>query len=512
MKKIISNTTHIILLSLILTMSSCKQEKRTYPVATAAGSVATSEELILTDDQPRPLTPPEKEIKRPSPTMHVPTVNNQKSEFYKRVDLINIDPNFPSGGAVFYLQPDSAEASFVRCNSFLVGKNLLLTNAHCIESLKDQQCSEKVMIKVRTNDGTKITGCRKIVYASPYEKDNSKIPDFALLELTDSIENAKIYNIAREGIAPEKKYTIHALDYYDQTGGIVEAKYNKKECKALYHSYTLFFHDAPLPDRPQSDDFKRIGRSLIINFQPFDSESKCDTRKGNSGSMITNDRDEVVAILSSHTIIEESINLKDKILTAYEEQKTLNKRTTFDLLDFPQSFKEIPLATNFTCLRTGHPSLDKNFPSDLCNEYLTKFWDSNLNDYISYADQQKNEFIDYKINYLVDKEIANRFEKNLKQSFPHIEFVFFKVSQETAQKYAKDFDLSNLSPHKNYLVFYPTCKHTAFQSADYTMRLPLYQIDLLDQFDEYFRFTRTASFQDIKVNYIVSTKQLSRCQ
>jgi hypothetical protein len=123
MKKIISNTTHIIFLSLILTMSSCKQEKRSYPVATAAGSVATSEELILTDDQPRPLTPPEKEIKRPSPTMYVPTVNNQKSEFYKRVDLINIDPNFPSGGAVFYLQPDSVEASFVRCNSFLVGKN-----------------------------------------------------------------------------------------------------------------------------------------------------------------------------------------------------------------------------------------------------------------------------------------------------------------------------------------------------------------------------------------------------
>ncbi len=203
------------------------------------------------------------------------------------------------------------------CTSFLVGPKLLMTNSHCLSDISlTQKCSENVAVHVKSQDGFQFRKCNRIISRSEIGGETSK-PDFAVIELNEEVSTTPM-SISREGVVEGAELTIESVDYTMRS----ETLYGKKKIsKCTPHTNSALGNYA-------------VPKSSIIPLFG-DSFQSCKIIKGNSGSPVFNSANNVVSVLFA---------------TIDREQLARNVGRSIT--------RNMGLATNLACIRTGIPSFD----------------------------------------------------------------------------------------------------------------------------------------------------------
>lgn len=166
-----------------------------------------------------------------------------------------------------------------QCTGFLIAKNIVATNSHCIPNRFKQNtqidCSESLAIRFSKNDasGNSIYSCKKIINFS----ENIKLldPDFAFFEIQETQRDP--LSISKSGIKNNQSAIVFKITpRSDTTGGTLESE----ACRIVMGS---------LLNPEANDSFSKTGLAV-----------DCEGVHGNSGSPVLNNTGQVIGILQSH--------------------------------------------------------------------------------------------------------------------------------------------------------------------------------------------------------------------
>jgi hypothetical protein len=248
---------------------------------------------------------------------------------------LQIDSNTPSGLAtVLGLKKSYGTTEVEACTSFLIDKNTLITNSHCIpKSIKDfpnSDCGEVLQIVVKTDIDVVRTKCQKVISYSSLSNNVTKDNDFALVKIADDVALKRYFNLDRSGFSENDKITAwtlrHSLD-----SGIISSQFVENRC--LIKS---------------SDTFGAINSqssSPIIGFKEKQSNDKCKIVQGNSGSPVITNNYSVAGIIHG----------------GYYPKET-NKLSSDDVTS------NLGIITNFRCQSFKYEPLDRDLPSTCAQE------------------------------------------------------------------------------------------------------------------------------------------------
>ncbi len=166
-----------------------------------------------------------------------------------------------------------------RCTAFLVARDLIATNLHCLpESMsKEKESCEGIdfVFPKSKNHEPETLKCKTIEFLSEPLVQNTVNVDLAIVR-TQTSTNREPLSFSQEGFQDEKEYMIYKIDPDQATGGGVVVKSN---CKAIQNSII--------------NPYFSSDKSPIVNFIP------CQVIPGNSGSPIMSSSNEVRGIIHS---------------------------------------------------------------------------------------------------------------------------------------------------------------------------------------------------------------------
>lgn len=258
----------------------------------------------------------------------------------KYVKTISLDSETPEGlGTLLSLNEGLYnERNAGLCTWFLIDETRVMTNSHCIpEALKedkDLNCGEYLQGHIKTSSGSQIVTCKKLLHFSTLSELTVANNDYALIELNNKVNLSKTYQLDRIGINENDKVNVLTMTHHQTSSGI----------------YSEFIPHKCLIK--SSDSWGRVtspGTSPLTGFKEENSDEKCKTVGGNSGSPVTNDSGSLVGIL--HGGMKEGENVREN--SEIESSSMTN---------------DISILTNLRCQKFNDNFLDANFPPDCAEE------------------------------------------------------------------------------------------------------------------------------------------------
>ncbi len=193
------------------------------------------------------------------------------------------------------------------CTGFLIGKNKVMTNHHCIFDSVDNCEGVKVYINNPYNVETLEYSCRKILHTGSDKLDlNDK--DYAILQLSEEVVNEPV-DYTGDDLNANDSFEVFVTDWNKSNDSLMIKKY---DCEAVidHHIYK----------------FAKYKTHSILAFK------NCPIVEGNSGAPIINKRTKkLVGILARNYTIDRS-----KLRSAYSE-------VNFDLVE------NLGIGINATC-------------------------------------------------------------------------------------------------------------------------------------------------------------------
>ena len=166
-----------------------------------------------------------------------------------------------------------------RCTAFLVARDLIATNRHCLPEHmnKEREACDGInfVFPKSKNHDPEVLKCKSIEFLSEPLVPNSVNVDLAILRSQTST-NREPLTFSQDGFQNEKQYTIYKVDPNLENGGGVVVKSN---CDAIQNSIV--------------NPYFTSDKSPIVNFIP------CQVIPGNSGSPILSSGNEVRGIIHS---------------------------------------------------------------------------------------------------------------------------------------------------------------------------------------------------------------------
>lgn len=244
-----------------------------------------------------------------------------------------------------------------RCTAFLVSRNLVATNLHCIPSTmwkEKSNCNGILFVFPKSkNHESEVLSCQTVEFVSEPLEPNAVNVDLAILKTTEST-NREFLNFSQVGFKNDASYTIYKVDPNSENGGGTVVKTN---CDAIQNSVV--------------NPYFTSDTSPIVNFIP------CQVIPGNSGSPIMSSNNEVRGIIHSSS--------DGRIFEIFEShQQKLNKKvyTAF--------------GTNFSCVHLDLFSYPKYYyPS--CRTKINTQTSRQL-------EKEKNDELSNKINAAIKAE------------------------------------------------------------------------------------------------------------
>lgn len=319
-----------------------------------------------------------------------------------------------------------------RCTAFLVARDLIATNRHCLpdDMHKEKKSCEGIrfVFPKSKNHEPELLKCKVVEFISEPLEANSVNVDLAILR-TQTQTNREPLNFSQDGFKDENEYTIYKIDPNSDTGGGIVVKSN---CKAIQNSII--------------NPYFSSDKSPIINFVP------CLVIPGNSGSPIMSSSNEVRGIIHSSS--------DGKLLQLFEDQR--KKIDTKIYSAFGTSFSCVHLDL-FSYPRYNHSTCHIKISTETTRK----------------LEKEKNDELSEKINTQVKNEF-NKFSeklKTLKNEKMHI--LQWKFGP-----------LDSKLESKNQFVYAPLCyNEKSFQDARTdTLNLDLLEIEMKNEIDDHLRY------------------------
>lgn len=199
------------------------------------------------------------------------------------------------------------------CSAFLVKRNVMATNLHCIPEdlrrgeLAEVSCKNKIRFffpKTAKYEAQQVE-CEKVIYTSPQLKENELSTDFAFVQLSQDVQR-EVIEISQDGISDLSQIQIIKVDP-EFPKGIVRTI----DCEASQNT----------PVNPYFRD----------KYSPLVLMHGCPIMKGNSGSPLISSSGKAVGVLSAMQEVQFSF-------VNFDFMKKGTLRTA--------------LGTNFSCLNT----------------------------------------------------------------------------------------------------------------------------------------------------------------
>lgn len=318
-----------------------------------------------------------------------------------------------------------------RCSAFLVARDLVATNLHCLpdEMNKEKESCEGIqfVFPKSKNHEAETLKCKTIEFLSEPLETNSVNVDLAILR-THTTSTREPLNFSQDGFQDEREYMIYKVDPTDDGGGIIV----KSNCKAIQNSII--------------NPYFSSDKSPIINFIP------CRVIPGNSGSPIMSSSNEVRGIIHSSS--------DGKLMQLFEDQKRKVDTKIYS------SF-----GTNFSCVHLDLFSYPR-YNHSACNIKINKETSRQL-------EKTKNDELSEKINKQIKLEF-NKFSEKLK-------------TLKNDKMYLIQWKFGpwdNKLESKNHFVYSPMCyDEVAYKKLPATeMNLDLLEIELENNIDDLLRY------------------------
>lgn len=319
-----------------------------------------------------------------------------------------------------------------RCTAFLVARDLIATNRHCLpdEMNKERESCDGIsfLFPKSKNHETETLKCKTIEFLSEPLVPNSVNVDLAVLR-TQTATNREPLTFSQDGFQNEKQYTIYKVDPISETGGGVVVKAN---CDAIQNSIV--------------NPYFSSDKSPIINFIP------CQVIPGNSGSPIMSSGNEVRGIIHSTS--------DGKLFQLFEDQR--RKVDTKIYSAFGTSFACVHLDL-FSYPRYNHGACHVKISSESSRQ----------------LEKEKNDELSERINKQVKIEFE-KFSEKLKTLKNEKMFLLqWKFGPLDAQLESK-----------NYFVYAPLCYNDKVykdMKTD-TLNLELLEIEMKNEIDNRLRY------------------------
>lgn len=272
-------------------------------------------------------------------------IENQKlSDFTKRLQL---DSSTPSGLATLLgLKKTDNATEIEACTSFLIDKNTLLTNSHCIpQSIKDfpsQDCGEVLQMVVKTDTDVVRTTCQKVIFYSSISSNVTKDNDYALVKIADDILLTRYFNLDRSGFNENEKITAWTLNH-SLENGVISSRFIENQC-LIKSSYTF-------------GTINSQSSSPVVGFKEQQTNDVCKIVHGNSGSPVITNNYSVAGIIHG----------------GYFPKETAFKNSDSNVRGVSSN---LGLITNFRCQSFKYEALDRDLPSTCAQENHSNASDS----------------------------------------------------------------------------------------------------------------------------------------
>lgn len=296
---------------------------------------------------------------------------------------LQLASNTPAGlGTLLVLKKGLFRTSVNLCTAFLVDKNLLLTNSHCIpDTLKDTpdlDCGNILQTVIQTDNNLVRTKCEKIIKFSPTSKSVENEDDYALIQIAENITLSRYFSIDRSGFSENEKVVALTLDH-TTNNGMIYGQFLEHNCLIK-----------------NSDIYGKVNSpasSPIVGFKEKQSSDRCKITPSNSGSPVITNNYSVTGIIQR----------------GYTPRKGISK--------FDPAIKnvstQIGVITNFRCVVFGHTKLDNNIPPSCTEEDKTSksnntnenFVEEKINTFFKTAIDSHSDNIEYDIKSVeIDKD------------------------------------------------------------------------------------------------------------
>lgn len=243
--------------------------------------------------------------------------------------LSTIECSLESCPSAIALSIGTSPTSLLRCTSFLVSEQLVLTNSHCIPSrvkMLPDTCPESMefVFPAGENLPEERVRCGKLIART--ERPNSISPDLALVELAAPV-NRKSFEPSPFGIAPNEFLTAWKLAPKNAETFQVQ----KSICVAKANSYRFpLYRDSDSPVVLLGD---------------------CDSQETNSGSPLINSQGKAVGVLQA------TWNLQE-----------LERKNWIPFLREGETFSSFALGTSLKCLLLPEGKINPNCPEEISAE------------------------------------------------------------------------------------------------------------------------------------------------
>lgn len=319
-----------------------------------------------------------------------------------------------------------------RCTAFLVARDLVATNRHCLpdEMNKERESCEGIMFVFpkSKNHEPETLKCKTIEFLSEPLVPNSVNVDLAVLR-TQEPTNREPLTFSQDGFQNEKQYTIYKIDPITETGGGVVVKAN---CDAIQNSII--------------NPYFSSDKSPIVNFIP------CQVIPGNSGSPIMSSGSEVRGIIHSSS--------DGKLFQLFEDQR--RKMDTKIYSAFGTSFACVHLDL-FSYPRYNHGACHVKISTESSKQ----------------IEKAKNDDLSEQINKQVKMEF-DKFSEKLKT-----------LKNEKMYRLQWKFGpLDAKLDSKNHFVYSPLCYNDNAYKNEKTdvLNLELLEIEMKNEIDDRLRY------------------------
>lgn len=338
-----------------------------------------------------------------------------------------------------------------RCTAFLVARDLIATNLHCLPEHMNKEREScdgiKFVFPKAKNHEPEILNCKTIEFLSePLEKNTVNV-DLAVLR-TQTSTNREPLNFSQDGFQDEKIYSIYKIDPNSDTGGGVVVKSN---CPAIQNSII--------------NPYFSSDKSPIVNFIP------CKVIPGNSGSPILSSTNEVRGIIHSSS---------DGML----EQLFEDQRRKVDTKIYSA------FGTSFACVHLDLFSYPR-YNHSACHVKITKDTSRQL-------EKMKNEELSEKINNQVKEEFKKFNEKMKTLKNEKMFLLQWKFGP-----------LNNKMETTNQFVYSPVCYNAKAykEQPTETLLLELLEIHMKNNIDDHLRYNFKLSSKIHKDKVFLERKQ-----